>query len=96
MYNIYSQCYKTPNSSQEDNYINTGCEDDLGVLNFLNNPNVKKNWNIDVDKEWQPCNKNIFMEYLGKVNAYQLLPFLIKNHLRIVSLLLFSGSLPEI
>lgn len=96
MYNIYSQCYKTANSSFEDNYINTGCEDNLGVLTFLNDPNVRINWNIDTDKEWEPCNKNIFMEYQGKVNAYQLLPFLIKNHIRIVSVSLFSGSLLEI
>jgi hypothetical protein len=29
-------------------YINTGCEDDVGVITFLNDPVVKKNWNIDV------------------------------------------------
>ena len=46
MYNIYNKCYKTKNDTFEDNYINTGCEDDLGVVNFLNDPNVKKNWNI--------------------------------------------------
>lgn len=50
MYNIYSQCYKTSNSSMEENYINTGCEDEVGILTFLNDANVKKNWNIDVDK----------------------------------------------
>ncbi len=60
MYNIYSKCYKVVNDTFEDNYVNTGCEDNVGILTFLNDPNVKKNWNIESDKEWEPCNKNIF------------------------------------
>lgn len=56
MYNVYDKCYKTPNDTIEEDlsfdleYINTGCEDNLGIITFLNDPNVKKNWNLDVDK----------------------------------------------
>lgn len=36
MYNIYDRCYKTQNNSE--NYINTGCEDHIGILTFFNDP----------------------------------------------------------
>ena len=93
MYNIYDKCYKTPNVTEEDDleYINTGCEDNAGIMTFLNDAHVKENWNIKEQKEWQPCNKKIFMEYQGDRNAFDHLPFLIKNHLRIVCFLIFSG-----
>ena len=48
MYNIYDKCYKSKTTSV--NYVNTGCEDNAGIMTFLNDPNVKKNWNIKVDK----------------------------------------------
>lgn len=95
MYNIYSRCYRTINDTFEDNYINTGCEDNVGILTFLNDPNVKKNWNILTDKEWQPCNMNVFREYQGKTHVYDLLPFFITNKLRIVLIILSSGSTQE-
>lgn len=112
MYNIYDKCFQTPNNTfesivgdssegssdeaEEVNYINTGCEDNVGILTFLNDKNVKKNWNVDVDKEWLPCNNNIFAEYVTKVDTYSILPFLIKYKLRIVSSNLFSGFIREI
>ena len=77
-------------------YINTGCEDDAGIMTFLNDANNKKNWNIDVDKEWTPCNRKIVEEYQDSKNAYDVLPFLIKNNIRIVHISLFSGSSQEI
>ena len=97
MYNIYDKCYKTVNESLEElDYINSGCEDHAGITTFLNDPFVKKKWNIDNPKEWEPCNSKIIMEYQGDRNAYDHLPFLIKNHLRIVCSFLFSGSIREI
>jgi hypothetical protein len=48
MYNIYDKCYKTKTNSS--NYVNTGCEDDEGILTYLNDDNVKKNWNIKYNK----------------------------------------------
>lgn len=95
MYNVYSKCYKTVNDTFEDNYINTGCEDNVGILTFLNDPNVKKNWNIDSDKEWEPCNRNVFREYQGRTHVYDMLPFFITNKLRIVPSFLFSGYTRE-
>jgi hypothetical protein len=50
MYNIYDKCYKTRNDSEELEYVNTGCEDNVGILSFLNDANTKKNWNIDSQK----------------------------------------------
>ena len=50
MYNIYDKCYKTPNLTDDDNleYINTGCEDNAGIMTFLNDHVVKQKWNIQV------------------------------------------------
>lgn len=45
MYNLYDKCYKTKNTTGLK-YVNTGCEDDAGITNFLNDPSVKKNWNF--------------------------------------------------
>lgn len=47
MYNIYDKCYKTKKTS---NYVNTGCEDNEGIMDYLNDKNVQKNWNIIVNK----------------------------------------------
>jgi len=76
MYNIYDKCYKTTaKSSQKDvGYVNTGCEDEKGIMTFLNDKNVKKNWNIIVDKEWTPCNKTIFNEYRNSYDAFTIYP----------------------
>jgi hypothetical protein len=49
MYNIYDKCYKSKNSAS-DNYINTGCEDNAGIMTFLNDKNVRANWNIVTTK----------------------------------------------
>ena len=68
MYNIYDRCYKTQNSSS--NYINTGCEDHIGILTFFNEPSTRKRWNIKGDTEWTPCNKKVFLQYHGARNAY--------------------------
>jgi len=93
LYNIYDKCYKSKNTSRQ--YINTGCEDNAGLTTFLNDPSVKKNWNIDTTKEWAPCDDNVFKEYLGKNNSYWIFPLLIQNKLKIVQFLLFSGSTRE-
>lgn len=90
LYNIYDKCYKSKNTSRQ--YINTGCEDNAGLMTFLNDPSVKKNWNIDTSKEWVPCDENVFKEYLGRNNSYWIFPFLIQNKLKIVPFLLSSGS----
>jgi len=58
MYNIYDKCYRSQNSSE--NYINTGCEDNAGILTFLNEPSTKKKWNIYTEKEWTPCSSDVF------------------------------------
>jgi hypothetical protein len=62
MYNIYNKCYKAKNTTGLK-YVNTGCEDDAGLTNFMNDPSVKKNWNFMVDKEWTACNTTVFDEY---------------------------------
>ena len=93
MYNIYDRCYKTQNSSS--NYINTGCEDHIGILTFFNEPSTRKRWNIKGDTEWTPCNKKVFLQYHGARNAYQILPLLIEKKLRIVIILIFSGFILE-
>jgi len=49
MYNIYDKCYKSKTNSSS-NYVNTGCEDNEGIMNYLNDKNVRNNWNIIVDK----------------------------------------------
>ena len=94
MYNIYGKCYKAKNTTGLK-YVNTGCEDDAGLVNFLNDPSVKKNWNF-MDKEWVPCNRTVFDEYRSGQNCFHLLPDLIKNKLRIVRIYLYSGSILEI
>jgi hypothetical protein len=91
MYNLYDKCYKTKNTTGLK-YVNTGCEDDAGITNFLNDPSVKKNWNFLENKEWTPCNTTVFEEYRSGQNSFHLLPELIKNKLRIVRILLYSGS----
>ena len=48
MYNIYDKCYKSKEKADNLGYINTGCEDNAGIITFLNDANVKKNWNIQV------------------------------------------------
>jgi len=41
-YNIYSKCYKGQNDSVSNlEYVNTGCEDDAGILTYLNDPVVQ-------------------------------------------------------
>lgn len=45
-YNIYDKCYKGQNDSVTLSYVNTGCEDDAGLINYLNDPIVQENWNI--------------------------------------------------
>jgi hypothetical protein len=57
-YNIYDKCYRGQNDSS--NYINTGCEDNAGLMTFLNDPNVQDNWNIQPNSTWQPCNNKVF------------------------------------
>jgi hypothetical protein len=57
-YNIYDKCYKSTNSTS--NYVNTGCEDNIGILTFLNDPSIKAKWNINSSKAWEPCNKKVF------------------------------------
>ena len=94
MYNLYDKCYKTKNTTGLK-YVNTGCEDDSGITNFLNDPSVKKNWNFLMNKEWTPCNTTVFEEYRSGQNSFHLLPELIKNKLRIVRILLYSGSFLE-
>lgn len=89
MYNLYDKCYKTKNTTGLK-YVNTGCEDDAGITNFLNDPSVKKNWNFLENKEWMPCNTTVFEEYRSGQNSFHLLPELIKNKLRIW---VFSGDL---
>jgi hypothetical protein len=94
MYNIYDKCYKS--KTTDVGYINSGCEDNAGIMTWLNDPIVRANWNIVNDKEWNPCNSTVFGEYLGKNNSEWLYPILIKNKLKIVIILLFSGSILEI
>lgn len=94
MYNIYDKCYKTKNTTNLK-YINTGCEDNAGVMTFLNDKNVRKNWNIQVEKDWIPCNTKIFEEYRNANNSYWLYPELIKSKLKIVYFTLFSGYILE-
>ena len=43
-YNIYSKCYHPKNNTV--NVMNTGCEDEEGVLKFFNTDNFKNFWNI--------------------------------------------------
>jgi len=95
MYNIYDKCYKAKNTTGLK-YVNTGCEDDAGLTNYLNDPVVKKHWNFLVNKEWTPCNTTVFDEYRSGQNCFHLLPELIQNKLKIVSILLYSGSFQEI
>lgn len=57
----------------------------------MNSEEFKRNWNIATKKEWTPCNNKIIAEYLDSNNVEDILPFLIKNNLRIVINLLFSG-----
>lgn len=83
MYNIYAPCYK---SKTTENYINTGCEDNIGILQYLNDARVRESWNIRTDKEWMPCNDKIHAEYQNGQNSYHLYPELIKSRLRIVNL----------
>lgn len=58
-YNIYDKCYKGQNDSSSLKYVNTGCEDEAGLMNYLNDPHVQMNWNIRA-KEWKPCNNKVF------------------------------------
>jgi hypothetical protein len=95
MYNIYDKCYKTKNTTGLK-YVNSGCEDNAGLMTYLNDANVKRNWNVDADKEWTPCNTKIFEEYRNANNSYWIYPYLIQNKLKIVLLVLYSGSIQEI
>ena len=49
IYNIYTKCYRTGNKTDS---INTGCIDEQGIIDYLNDPNVKDEWNVDKDKVW--------------------------------------------
>lgn len=89
-YNIYDKCYKGQNDSV--GYVNTGCEDEAGLVNYLNDPVVQGNWNIRA-KEWRPCNSRIYEAYLTGKNSYYLLPTLIKSNLRIVNFYLIVVGL---
>jgi len=83
VYNIYNKCYKSTNTSS--NYVNTDCEDTYGILTFLNDPSIRKKWNIQTDKEWTTCNDKIYAEFQGSRNAYAFLPYLIENKMRLVT-----------
>jgi hypothetical protein len=74
-FNIYDKCYKS-NTTQnsEVKYVNTNCEDNIGIMTYLNDPNVKKNWNIPEDKAWTPCNDQIYAEYRNGNNSYWIYP----------------------
>jgi len=50
MYNIYDKCYKSKTNSSRLGYVNTGCEDEAGLLTYLNDPHVKQNWNINPNR----------------------------------------------
>lgn len=89
-YNIYDKCYKSKNATIQ--YINTGCEDNAGILTYLNDKDTRKNWNVEnATREWKTCDDTVFEEYMGRNNSEWLYPFLIKNKLRIVPLSSFSG-----
>lgn len=82
-YNIYDKCYRGQNDSVDLSYVNTGCEDEAGLITYLNDPHVQESWNIR-PKEWKPCSSKVFEAYLSGKNSYYLLPVLIQSHLRIV------------
>ena len=46
VYNIYDKCYKSSNSS---NTINTGCLDEEGIKEYLNDKLVREEWNVVSD-----------------------------------------------
>lgn len=95
-YNIYDKCYRGKNDSIDLSYVNTGCEDEAGLVNYMNDVHFQGNWNIR-PKEWKPCNTKVFQAYLSGKNSYYLLPTLIQNSLRIVSFLFyFSGCIQAI
>jgi hypothetical protein len=49
IYNIYDKCYKAiPNNDLK--YVNTGCEDNAGIIDYFNSPTVRASWNIEGDK----------------------------------------------
>jgi hypothetical protein len=91
MYNIYDKCYKA--KPTEFSYVNTGCEDEAGIVNFLNDPSIRNKFNINVEKEWVPCNFTVFEQYHGRNNSFWIYPFLIQNKLKIVQFVLFSGCI---
>ena len=95
-FNIYDKCYKSNTTMKSEvNYVNTNCEDNIGLMTFFNDPNVKKNWNIPVDKDWAPCNDQIYVEYRNGNNSYWIYPYLIQNKIRVVMISLFSGFIQE-
>ena len=83
-YNIYATCY--PN---KDDTINLGCEDETGPINYLNDPDFQRNWNIkDIEgKRWEPCSKKVWDAYVGGNGTYHMLSELIKDGMRMVNVM---------
>jgi hypothetical protein len=81
-YNIYGKCYNT--TANSINAVNLGCEDYVGITNYLNDPVWKKNWNIKSTKKWEPCNEAIWLDYDSLNSTFTLLNGLVRDHLRIV------------
>ena len=84
--NIYDKCYKTVNDSS--NVINSGCEDESNVINYLNQESLKENWHVKTDIKWEVCNATVFKEYIPENNSYWLMSYLREKHMRLVTVFL--------
>lgn len=81
--NIYKKCIKQDTGS----YPNIPCLDQIGILKWFNNPQVRKaiHTNVSDSQQWTICNDIIPQAYIkDSRQAYWLYPTLIRANLRIV------------
>lgn len=89
-YNIYAKCNNRTKMS-EQNSIDLGCEDWLGISTYLNDPHFRENWNIRDGATWKPCSLQIWNQYLTGNGSLHLIQGLVKDNMRLVIIALLSG-----
>ncbi len=58
-YNIYAKCYKGQGNSMVPN---TGCEDEDGIITFLNDAGIQTKMHV-IPGNWTVCNPNLRRNY---------------------------------
>ena len=97
MYNIYAKCYASGNTTLSIvGGANEKCEDTAGIIEFLNDPAIKKQLHVN-DVKFSVCNEEVYDHYLGNSSgSIWIYPMLLQKRSKIVSFCLLSSFIREI